>query len=1034
MPPVSVRLKGFKGIRAGIGLDEVEIDFSNLPTGLIAIVGKTGRGKTTLLDNLHHYRIMPYKLRDTKEWSTGSFSYYDQCYGRDAVKEYVSEFCGKRYRSVIQIDAERRKQEAYFYIMSDNGAWVPYNDSVKDGKTGAYDQAVEEVFGSLSLHFSSVFRSQDARRLSSYPRSEILGIICELLHVDHIKEQGEKAAKVVSALGTLVDDLERQKLPIKTLLDSREDLKASRQNTLDSISVREGTLESLKTALAGVEEQIRELELSNAAQALTRKRVDELRLRYESLQSDIKEQEDALRSGATDNASELVQIDANLTQVAEELERDTASLVAEQHQEKETADNDLAGIASKISEVESLLARSGEINQAVARAADIEKELVSDRGQLDTLRSAQGALEANVTGLLATAADIENGAQQDLKAFQQDSGSLNAEKAREESAANGELVSISSKKRSVEAILGRSDEIKQAVVRETELSSQLSIDKPKLETMRAEASDLRVKIAALKSVDNEIISSQKRLDDLRNLADGLKGLDCHGDGTKVVNKSCKLLASAVEAEKQIPSVQEEITRLNESLAERGKLIQRLTDLTSEGTELAAKVEKADTELATVRQTALLVSDLTNAEVRVSEYAAQAEAIRTNLKQRLDNIVDKLQVLTDRSNTRQSELAAQKVKTETALTEAQEQLGKNSDSISFFVSQIAESEADLAETQTVAALLTDLASAETRIAELKQQALVVQKRADQRIADLGRKIAEISERTQERRNSLVAKKQEVVNKWETAKAGLESKLSSLFETAEQVSEEARKLEATLNGDVASEIGALNVIVTAKQSEIAAEENSLKGLHASLGNITGQLDDLDQKEAGLSTIDAEITRINDEVVNWKLLAKACSNDGIIALELDDAGPAIATVTNDLLHACYGPRFSVRLETQGMKALGGLKEIFDIIVYDAERDEIKSIRDMSGGEVTYIEDAITRAFCLYNLHRSDRRYDTLYSDEKDAALDFELKSEFMAIKRKALDLGTHDREFFITHTPELFDKADARIFLEPGRISIS
>ncbi|MCC6346199.1 MAG: AAA family ATPase, partial [Nitrospirales bacterium] len=78
MIPLRVRLKGFKGIRSAWGVDEIDIDLSRLPKGLIAITGPIGSGKTTLLDNLHPYRIMPYRAGD---YSERSFSFYQETYG-----------------------------------------------------------------------------------------------------------------------------------------------------------------------------------------------------------------------------------------------------------------------------------------------------------------------------------------------------------------------------------------------------------------------------------------------------------------------------------------------------------------------------------------------------------------------------------------------------------------------------------------------------------------------------------------------------------------------------------------------------------------------------------------------------------------------------------------------------------------------------------------------------------------------------------------------------------------------------------------
>jgi len=114
--------------------------------------------------------------------------------------------------------------------------------------------------------------------------------------------------------------------------------------------------------------------------------------------------------------------------------------------------------------------------------------------------------------------------------------------------------------------------------------------------------------------------------------------------------------------------------------------------------------------------------------------------------------------------------------------------------------------------------------------------------------------------------------------------------------------------------------------------------------------------------------------------------------------------------------------------------MKDVFDIIVFDSETGEESSITEKSGGQTTIIEDAITRGICLYNIHRSDRVYGTLYSDERDGALDADRKLEFLKVKREALRVGTHSREFFISQTPDLVEMADARIVLAPGGARIA
>ena len=51
----SLSLRGFRGIRDGMGRDLLELDFDRLvpDAALVAITGANGSGKTTVMDNLH---------------------------------------------------------------------------------------------------------------------------------------------------------------------------------------------------------------------------------------------------------------------------------------------------------------------------------------------------------------------------------------------------------------------------------------------------------------------------------------------------------------------------------------------------------------------------------------------------------------------------------------------------------------------------------------------------------------------------------------------------------------------------------------------------------------------------------------------------------------------------------------------------------------------------------------------------------------------------------------------------------------------
>ena len=172
---------------------------------------------------------------------------------------------------------------------------------------------------------------------------------------------------------------------------------------------------------------------------------------------------------------------------------------------------------------------------------------------------------------------------------------------------------------------------------------------------------------------------------------------------------------------------------------------------------------------------------------------------------------------------------------------------------------------------------------------------------------------------------------------------------------------------------------------------------------------------------------ISALEQECTPWQQLAKALSNEGLIALSIDQAGPALAKLANDLLVSCYGPRFTVTIQTQVENAKHELKEGFDIVVFDGDTQESKSVSVMSGGERVWINECLTRAIAIYLTQSSGRRYGTLFTDESDGPLDPERKRDFMAMKRRVLELGAYEQEYFVTHSPDLLAFADRIIDLD-------
>jgi DNA repair protein SbcC/Rad50 len=223
-----------------------------------------------------------------------------------------------------------------------------------------------------------------------------------------------------------------------------------------------------------------------------------------------------------------------------------------------------------------------------------------------------------------------------------------------------------------------------------------------------------------------------------------------------------------------------------------------------------------------------------------------------------------------------------------------------------------------------------------------------------------------------------------------------------------------------------LDARNAMDRAAQSVTAADEAHLVAVRdaETLAALAQQLRSLEGRSTQMAS---RIARVETELRAWNLFAKCMSNDGLIALAIDDAGPTLSGLANDLLLACYGPRFTVAILTQVETGKGEQKEGFDIVVHDGDSGESKSVGLMSGGERVWINECLIRAVALYLAQHTGRRYDTLFSDEADGPLDSERKRMFMAMKREVLRLGGYAREFFVSQTPELTAMADALIDLE-------
>lgn len=202
MTPLSLALTGFKGIRDGLGRETIRIDFAALTQGaeLVAITGRNGRGKSTILDNMIPYPVMPSKAGGD---GLGAFSYYDETFLPESEKELIWAMGDVRYRSHIVIrDQGKRKTEAYLHTYRDD-RWHPVrleDGTVSDGRMETYLRCVESIAGSCATFLTTAFSAQNRRQLAAYRNAEIKSLLADLLGLDEIRAQGERAIETLRLL------------------------------------------------------------------------------------------------------------------------------------------------------------------------------------------------------------------------------------------------------------------------------------------------------------------------------------------------------------------------------------------------------------------------------------------------------------------------------------------------------------------------------------------------------------------------------------------------------------------------------------------------------------------------------------------------------------------------------------------------------------------------------------------------------------------------------------------------------------------
>lgn len=217
-----------------------------------------------------------------------------------------------------------------------------------------------------------------------------------------------------------------------------------------------------------------------------------------------------------------------------------------------------------------------------------------------------------------------------------------------------------------------------------------------------------------------------------------------------------------------------------------------------------------------------------------------------------------------------------------------------------------------------------------------------------------------------------------------------------------------------------------LVAAVDERNAAEQRLWRAEDARARAIAG--------EARLLELEGELAAARRDHEDWTRLALDLGRDGLQALEIDAAAPELTQLTNDLLHTCVGPRWTVSVEASktsadGKRQLDGM----EVLVLDGERGRQGRAESLSGGERTLVGEALALAITELACRRAGTERPLLVRDEPDAALSPANTRVYVAMIRRAARIIGAERVLLVSQIPEVQDLCDARVRVADGCITV-
>lgn len=372
----SLTVRGFMTAFAG---KQIAIDFSQMPDGLLAIVGDNGAGKTTLLEAA---AAGVYREPMSRKGTLESYAM-----DRDSFIESRWAFGSQLYRTRVSIDGIKGGSTGAIATIRPDGSVIA---KLNDGKVSSYDPVVADVFPPLHVFKASAFAAQNkAGSFVKASKSDRRDIMNAALNLDRLVDMSQ-AAKAAAA------EFEKVRVQVKADIAALERETAHAEVGALELQLaaieRDGCaaaerLEQVDVAIAAAQLNLATRGDDVAAHAAAQLRVTHAADLVKAKETETSAHIEADRQADVAEGRESSQLTIDQTRRANAIaQRITAGLSAAKQELTTIADEartKLADIDSRLQGNADIQAKKAEIENAVSALAALQPQLAALNAKAD---------------------------------------------------------------------------------------------------------------------------------------------------------------------------------------------------------------------------------------------------------------------------------------------------------------------------------------------------------------------------------------------------------------------------------------------------------------------------------------------------------------------------------------------------------------------------------------------------------------------------------------------------------------------------